>query len=64
MELLQKYLPAAETLIGQLGASQRTWLNTNVDSLAPFIQSDKGREALLLFLSEFADFTIASKVQK
>ncbi len=57
---LPKYIPAATSIIGSLGEAQKKWLDNNVDALAPFIQSEKGREALLLFLSELNDFVIAA----
>lgn len=49
-------MPAVDVLVASLGEQQKMWIDVNVDKLSPFLQSENGREALLIFLSEFNDF--------
>lgn len=53
LQLLQKFLPTGIALVELLGVPQREWMVANADKLAPFLHTKEGKEALLLFLSEF-----------
>ena len=60
VELILKYWPAVEVVFTSLGEAQRAWLNQNVGSLAPYLQSKEGQDALLILFSEFGEY-ITSK---
>lgn len=60
---LQKYMPAADTLLSLLGEQQRKWLDANAEQIAPFLVSEEGKAALLLFLEEFGDYVLKAKTK-
>jgi len=43
------------------GEEQKKWLNANVDYLAPYVNSQDGKDAMHLFLVEFANYVIKQK---
>ena len=64
LDVIQKYIPAADTLLSLLGDVQRRWLNENVEYISPFLKTEEGKTALLMFLEELGNFVVKSKTPK
>ena len=61
IELILKYVPAIDSAAQLLSAEQKSFLHSNVDYLAPYIHTEAGKEALHLFLHDFAEHVLKHK---
>lgn len=56
MHLVQNWLPTADTLLSLLSEPQKQWMNSHASVMPQFLNSERGKAALLIYLEEFSDY--------